>query len=42
MGQLNWMLLLKTVNQKEYWIKSLNICVFALSICDLGKIDQGT
>lgn len=41
MGQLNRMLLLKNVNQKEYWIKSLNICVLALSICNLGKSIKG-
>lgn len=42
MGQLKRMLLLKNINQKEHWIKSLNICVLALSIFNLGKNDQGT
>lgn len=40
MEQLNWMLLLKNVNQKEYWIKNLHIFVLALPICNLEKIDQ--
>ena len=42
MEHLNWMLLLKNVNQKEYWIKSLRICGLAWSICNLEKIDQET
>lgn len=29
------------VDQKEYWIKSLNICILALSICNLGKPIKG-
>lgn len=41
MGQLNRMLLLKNVDQKEYWIKSLNICILALSICHQGKSIKG-